>query len=603
MRTWAEISFRLRQEAVNFGYLLRPPRLGRTGSIPAMAPLLPDPKPICARLRGTAYAEELDRLARQILDHRFPLFGGVVDTGRDIAWNRDHGNGKEFPNRWFRRVPYLDFDQVGDHKAIWELNRHQHLVLLAQAWRLTGRVSYLNAIGAHLEHWMDRNPYGQGMQWTSALEVAFRLLSWLWAWHLAAEALPDQLRARWAGGLFEHGAFLANNLSVYFSPNTHLLGEAVALHALGRLFPTLPGAAGWAALGGRIVAQEMDNQMRADGSHFEQSSYYHVYAIDFFLLHSLLETVTPAYRERLAKAADYLKTLLGPAGRIPLLGDDDGGRLFHPYGERAAFGRATMAACAHALGRADWPNLAADRAEMAAWWLGVGALDAAETPWMDAEGEAYYADAGVYSLTRGRRQLIVDTLGFGAFGAGHSHASALSMVLRDGETEILIDPGAYTYVADPEARESFRGTRSHNTVWLAGRDQADAAGPFRWRDKPGRELHGWDGNGIDASCVQRGVRHRRRIEWRDGEIVVVDECEGEGVASWHTPLEVRELESGVFELGGVAWLRVAGGVVEESWRSTVHGSKERAWVIRAALTGGRLETRIGFGEAADIAAR
>ena len=29
----------------------------------------------------------------------------------------------------------------------------------------------------------------------------------------------------------------------------------------------------------------MERQVREDGSHFEQSAYYHVYALDFFLLY------------------------------------------------------------------------------------------------------------------------------------------------------------------------------------------------------------------------------------------------------------------------------------------------------------------------------
>ena len=65
--------------------------------------------------------------------------------------------------------------------------------------------------------------------------------------------MPDALRARFLTALNRHGRYLELNLSVYFSPNTHLLGEAVALHALGVLFPSFPRAARWAETGGRIV--------------------------------------------------------------------------------------------------------------------------------------------------------------------------------------------------------------------------------------------------------------------------------------------------------------------------------------------------------------
>ncbi len=570
-----------------------PPRLPRRARRLVIAEgVLPDVRAVATALRGTAYAAEVDGLARQVLEHRFPLFGGSLDTGRQIRWNRDHTHGIEYPARWFRRIPYLNFNHVGDHKIIWELNRHQHLVLLGQAWRMTGRVAYLNEIATELEHWMDHNPYGRGMQWTSALEVAFRVLSWIWAWRLVAEALPEPLRERWAEALYQHGVYLRHNLSVYFSPNTHLLGEAVALHALGRLFPALPGAAGWRAEGGRIVEAAIEGQGRDDGSHFEQSSYYHVYALDFFLLHALLEETTPAYRQRLGRMGDYLWALLGPAGRIPFLGDDDGGRLFHPYGERAGFGRATLATCGWYLNRPEWPRL--DRAEIAAWWLGTPALEGQDCAWQPAEGTRCFANAGVVSFLRGGRQVLVDTVGFGAGGAGHSHASALSLVCRDGEQEILIDPGTFTYIADPVQRDTFRGTAIHNTVCVMGQDQADPAGPFRWRNQPVSELLGWGDDWLEAACRQRGRRHHRRLEWTGDEIRVRDTVDGDGVVCWHTAMPVDETAPGVFRLGDAAWLHVEGGYLETAWHSRVHGSRERSTIIRARLRQGRIETTIVF---------
>ncbi len=41
-----------------------------------------------------------------------------------------------------------------------------------------------------------------------------------------------------------------------------------------------------------------------------------------------------AYDARLVAMAEYLDALLGVNGTLPLIGDDDGGRVFHPYGER-----------------------------------------------------------------------------------------------------------------------------------------------------------------------------------------------------------------------------------------------------------------------------
>lgn len=549
---------------------------------------------VARALRGSAFAAGMDELAREIVQHRFPLFGHTVATGPEIRWNRDYINGKEYPSVWFRRIPYLDFQQVGDHKAIWELNRHQHLVVLAQTWRLTGSVTCLNEIAAQLQHWMEHNPYGQGMTWSSALEVGFRALSWIWVWHLTATSLPVALQTRWMEAMYQHGVHLRNNLSVYFSPNTHLLGEAVALHALGRLFPKLPGAADWRTEGSRLVVEAMDRQVRGDGSHFEQSTYYHVYAMDFFLLHALLEEVPRTYTERLARMAEYLWVLLGPAGRIPFFGDDDGGRLFHPYGDRAGFGRATLTACTLFLDQPDWPAPMADREELAVWWLGARALEPKDRPWRAAEGTRYFADAGVASFLRGQRQVLMDTRAFGAFGAGHSHASALSLVCRDGHQEILLDPGTFTYIVDPAERNRFRGTAVHNTVQLHSLDQADTAGPFRWTNKPQSEVHGWGEDWLEASCLQRGRTHRRRIEWQGDTIVVQDTADAAGEVCWHTALPVKETESGVFRLGELASLLMKGGRLEPAWHSRGYGSKEPSTIIRAPLQNGGKETRIIF---------
>ena len=265
----------------NLAMFLFPP--SAAGACPGRPALLPDAAAVAAALRDTNYAAEVARIADQILLHRFPILGVTVETGPAIDWRRDYLNKMSTGTPYFRRLPYLDFSRAGDHKVIWELNRHQHLTLLAQAFLLTGRREYLDEAFRQIESWLDANPFLRGINWASALEVAFRALSWAWFWHMAGSQMPDALRGRFLTALDRHGRYLELNLSVYFSPNTHLLGEAVALHALGVLFPEFPHAARWAKDGGRIVEQQMERQVRADGSHFEQSAYYHVYALDFFL--------------------------------------------------------------------------------------------------------------------------------------------------------------------------------------------------------------------------------------------------------------------------------------------------------------------------------
>ena len=132
------------------------------------------------------------------------------------------------------------------------------MVALAQAWRLTLDVRYKDELFALLESWWLDNPVQRGINWASALEVAFRALSWTWVYHLTAADMPEEFRGRFLTELYRHGLHLDANLSVYFSPNTHLLGEAVALHALGALCPFFPGASAWVKRGARIIADQME---------------------------------------------------------------------------------------------------------------------------------------------------------------------------------------------------------------------------------------------------------------------------------------------------------------------------------------------------------
>ena len=289
LRSPRELSYRLWQEASNLRLALAPPRLPRSFAPEWPLPGLPDGRQVAAQLRGSPFELELKSLAASILTHKIPLLGLTIDCTPPIAWRRDYTTGRETPPVYFKKLPYLDVSAAGDHKTIWELNRHQHLVLLAQhALFDPAPEPILEEIWSQLSGWIEQNPVQKGINWTSALEVGFRALSWLWIFHFVGDHIPAALRMRFLEVLYQHGCHLAVNLSFYFSPNTHLLGEALALQALGTLIPQFPGAEQWEVTGRTTLTAELRKQVQSDGSYFEQSSYYHVYALDMLLFHGIL---------------------------------------------------------------------------------------------------------------------------------------------------------------------------------------------------------------------------------------------------------------------------------------------------------------------------
>jgi len=533
MRSSAEIKFRLHQEMANLCLAAAKPNLPTKVSDMIASLPLPDPRAAANALRGSLFEFTVLATAQSILAHRFPLLGITLDTGANIDWRRDYANNKTSAAHYFRRIKYLNFEAVGDHKFIWELSRHQHLVLLAQAHLFAGKTEYLTEIFNQLESWFEQNPFQCGINWTSALEVGFRALSWIWLWHLCGDAMPPKLRKRFLSSLYQHGLHLAENLSVYFSPNTHLLGEAVALHALGTLFPSFPGAASWQQRGGQIVEEQLTFQVKPDGSHFEQSTYYHVYALDFFVFYYLMAGKPARLEPTILRMAEYLHWLLGPARRISFFGDDDGGRLFHPHGKRDEFGRASLATCGILFNREDWLGTREDLAAQAAWWLSASVLsnahastDAPSVP----NGAQQFPDAGSLFLQSGDLYIQFDAGPLGWAGAGHSHADTLSFVVWHNKELVLADPGTYTYLGDAVEREHFRGTPAHNTVAIDGLSQAHPAGAFRWNDKPVVQLRSFtstsNGGSIDAVCQYRGFTHRRQLRLQETQIIVLDEISG-----------------------------------------------------------------------------
>lgn len=592
-RSWNEIRFRLGQEVTNLRLAAFPPHLAASQP-QTPPPLLPDSQTVIKRLKNTAFEAECIRIAEEVAAHRFPMLGGVLETGPDIRWRKDYSSGLETGTNYFRRIPYLDALRAGDHKNIWELSRHQHLVLLAQAYLFSSRPEFLEEITGQLENWLDENPFQRGINWSSALEVAFRALSWIWVYRLIGDCFSAGFHRRFLDALNWHGLHLEANLSYYFSPNTHLLGEAVALHALGCLFPRFPKAKQWQETGARVVRNELDRQVFADGCHFELSLYYHVYALDMFLFHAILRGVDDVWRNRLTAMAEFLDRIVGASGVLPFIGDDDGGRFFHPYGPRNRFGLATLATCGILLDRPEWIRDPVYLEEQAVWWVPLNERPSASNAQPPAS--VRFPDTGLVVMASGDIQIIVDAGPFGPGNAGHTHADTLSLVLRQGAEQILIDPGTYTYVGDPVWRNRFRGTAAHNTIRIDGLDQAIPGGPFVWQSRPAVEVLAWESSPVrdvlTASCSYAGFRHQRTVTFDKTalRILVLDHLEGQGdhliEQFWHFGTEVEQRSSCCFQAGSKAVLAFdqtveaklsTGG--EHGWASPALGVKIPAPVV------------------------
>ena len=441
--------------------------------------------------------------ADQVCLHRFHLLGyDNLDYGKEIDWHFDAVSGKRAPRKLWYRLRFLDFDQVGDAKVIWELSRHQHLVTLAKAYRLTGEERFAAELISEWYHWQRENPYPIGVNWASSLEVAFRSISWLWVRHLLADCpvVPLRFFSDLTRALDLNGWHIERYLSTYFSPNTHLLGEGVGLFFVGTLCPQLPSARCWQQKGWEIVLREARRQVRPDGMHFEQSTYYHVYALDFFLHARMLAAanklpIPSEFDNSILKMLDALR-VLAQAGTVPRQGDDDGGRLFDPRRNRTEHLLDPLSTGAVLFGCGSFKGVAGGLCEEALWLLGSEAasqFDRLEgTP--PALASTGLESSGLYVLASAEsspQEMVIQVGSPDAGPVGHRHADALSVQLVINGREWLSDSGTYVYVGPNGERELFRETAAHNALQVDSISQSQPVAPFQWHGFPQSQVRQW----------------------------------------------------------------------------------------------------------------
>jgi Heparinase II/III-like protein/Heparinase II/III N-terminus len=510
--SWDEVYTRIRQELVKrldvglyrFGLQPEPINLGTTDArryfffsrtdLPERVRLLREHLPT----EVSSILGEADEICR----HHFRLLGYVdLDYGAEIDWHLDAAHGKRSLRKPWYRIDFLNFAEVGDHKVIWELSRHQHLVTLAKAWLLTHDDRYANEVTSQWYAWQRANPYPIGINWVSSLEIAFRSLSWIWVRHLLADcpALDPQFNTDLLSGLALNGRHIERYLSTYFSPNTHLLGEALALFFIGVLCPQIPAASRWREKGLEILLQEPGRQVHPDGVYFEQSLYYHVYSLDLFLHARLLASRNgidvPSSFDQVVQRMLGVVHALSQSGSPHGFGDDDGGRVFNPRRNRSEHMTDPMA-----IGAIFFQNeklrAIAPLTEEAIWLFGEQAASfflpqvSTHVPIRSQS----FPEGGIYvSANSGNcpQQIVIDAGPLGAMRGGHGHADALSVKYSAHGRPSLIDPGTFCYISSGNDRNSFRGSAAHNTLRVDEVDQAAPDGPFAWKELPSIRAESW----------------------------------------------------------------------------------------------------------------
>lgn len=565
--------------------------------------------------------------ADRVMRHEFDLLGSgayvPVDPHRParggyqpIDWYLDPVKGLRFPER----IPHRQWNLLemrpglADVKLPWELGRCQHWLPLAQAFRLTGEAQYASEIFEQHDDFMEANPVGLGVNWTCTMDVAIRAFNWAIALELIERGgpTPPERREGMYASLFAHGHFIERNLeNKYEVTSNHFLSNVVGLFGMALLFKELPSGARWIARCREWLEQEMRVQVLPDGADYESSVPYHRLVAELFMAGDRLAQCDGAalsleYRTRLRSMASFLDAVLRPDGRLPQVGDADDGRvhIFSNYGRwepqdaRHLLPPASILFEAPEWWRSDDPWAAWE----AAWWGLEPRAEGAATP---APVQKLFPDAGLAVFKDRQRYLLVTNGVVGTNGFGnHKHNDLLSFEYHDRGVAVIVDPGSYVYTSNPDARNRFRSTRSHNTLTLDNQEQNEFKTEwlFRMFAKAQPEhvefladavRSRYRGRHDGYTRLPHPVVHERsfELEHASGMLEIADRLTGEGAHTvvWRfhcapgVKVAIEADGSLTLRSGALAWslrsLDRLAPSVDESWYSPSYGVRVPAQAI------------------------
>lgn len=419
-------------------------------------------------------------------------------------WHYDPISQKTSPRLHWSKIEEVNAAETGDKKIIWELNRQQYFTVLGRAYWLTRDERYAETFVAHLESWFTENPPKTGVNWLSSLELAFRSISWIWAFHFFKDSpkVTPEVFVQMLKYLYLHGRHLETYLSTYFSPNTHLTGEAFGLYFLGAFLPELKDATRWKDLGYKILMNALDFQIRADGVYCEQSSHYHRYTTDFYANLLILRKLEGAeierkHQKKLEQLFEFLLFITQPNGETSLFGDDDGGRFYFLDENIITDFRPTLALGATLFERGEFKFAAKDASAEVIWLLGVEGLQKFDSleAFAPEETSKAFKESGFFAMRDSWKTdanfILVDCGELGFLNCGHAHADALNFVLSLNGEPIFIDSGTYNYTSDLEARQIFRSTSAHNCLTVNDESSSIPGGAFSWKSTADAKLLEW----------------------------------------------------------------------------------------------------------------
>ncbi len=480
---------------------------------------------------------------------RFTALGlSINEPDGTFDWHRDYSSEKVWPRDRFDQITFLSGDGA-DVKLPWELSRLHgigwlglaHQIDPTQRFETTGETP-VGAFRRLVDHWIEENPFGHGVNWSMPMEVALRSF-WLIAGGALfrdAEELDPAWWSRYLRMIAGHGEALFHTLEYLPNLTNHYIADCFGLVVTGALFSDGPEGNAWFHDGRKRLERELLRQVTPDGYHYERSLPYHGLVLELYLIASLvasregtpLSEISWHIIDRMAEVTNA--TIPAPGESIPLFGDADDGRLLRLTSTTELYDHTFLLDLhrrAHGLDdRYGTPEtLFMYGCRENAGEKSRGSV-ADSLPDHRPERLTLFEEGGIAVLRSEQATCMIDV---GPIGL-HGNNDTLSLALFSAEGDpIVIDPGTGCYTGDPRLRNELRSTGAHNGLMVDRREIAEYAGLWRVREDRTRPVVVETDPQLVAchhAYADQGIVIERRVDLSvPHECRVIDRAIGSGV--------------------------------------------------------------------------
>lgn len=337
--------------------------------------------------------------------------------------------------------------------------------------------------------------------------IALRGINWIKWMSGNANRLTETERKVINDSLYSQYRLLSRKIEYHLLGN-HLLEDAYSI-VIGAIYFNDPDL--WKT-GCRILLTELDEQILADGAHYEQSPMYHCILLDRLLdvYNVSINNNRFGYNQReLDKKLKFkavimlghLENIIWKDRTMPLLND-------------SAFGIAPKAEQIFDYAK-----------RLGLKWQGIP-----------------LKECGYRKFINDRFEAIVDIGNITAtYQPGHTHSDVLSFELRKDNKPWITDTGISTY-NKTERRQYERSTKAHNTVTIGNNDAYEVWGGFRVGKRADVTVQKDLGNKVVASHDGYApVIHTRNFEIRNDCFEITDTVtrNSSGVSRLHFAPDIK----------------------------------------------------------------